>query len=132
MIGEQQLRDILHILKETAEKFRLLGDEIDGMLDTLDFLLIRQKAEERAQLLIDLFDFLFNKFTTPYSEVENKILIQTKSFAFDAKIAMNHNVNFALFVLLINQDYRVGDKNDLENFIDLIETQYLPTTKTEE
>lgn len=115
-------QSVLHILKETAEKFRSLDQEADVALQSKrDTATYKQKLEERAKLLINLPNLLSGKLEDLDSEVKQRIVRDTEWFATSANEALENNNSFALGVLLTHQGSKNTDKNDLEELIALLE-----------
>ncbi|OHA59033.1 MAG: hypothetical protein A2370_00740 [Candidatus Vogelbacteria bacterium RIFOXYB1_FULL_42_16] len=113
---------VLHILKETAEKFRSLDQEADVALQSKrDTATYKQKLEERAKLLINLPNLLSGKLEDLDSEVKQRIVRDIEWFATSANEALENNNGFALGVLLTHQGSKNTDKNDLEELIALLE-----------
>lgn len=112
----------LHILKETAEKFRSLDQEADVALKSRrDNAIYKQKLEERAKLLINLPDLLSEKLEGLDSEVKQIIVRDIEWFAASAKEALENNNGFALEALLTHRGNKNTDKNYLEELIALLE-----------
>jgi len=113
---------VLHILKETAEKFRSLDQGADVALQSRgDTATYKQKLEEQAKLLINLPNLLSGKLEGLDSEVKQRIVRDTEWLATSAKEALENNNSFVLGVLLTHQGNKNTDKNDLEELIAFIE-----------
>lgn len=117
-------QSILQILKDTAEKFRTLGQEAEVALhEKKDVKLFRQKLEERAQLLINLPNLLSGELEGIDPETKQRIMENITWFATSAQKAMGVEATLGLDALLTQYGSKIGDKNDLEKLIASLENK---------
>ena len=114
---------VLQLLKQTAEKFSSLDQEAEALdpRDANNLKKIRQKFEEKAQLLIELSKNLSGMLKGSDSEVAQRIIDHTAYFASEAQRALKEKMDFSLRVLLIPQGSKDGDPNNLEELIASLE-----------
>ena len=108
------------ILRETAERFRILGVEAEAALTAgRDAKTYSQKLRERAQLLIDLPNRLPGRFTDVDKRREAEILKEVLGFAGAAKDALeDSDGSFLLGALLSHKGDKLRSKNDIERLVD--------------
>ena len=121
--GKEALQPVVQILKETAEKFRSLDHEADMSLAKKDTEGYKQKLQERAQLLVALPGQLENALGNVDPQLKRKIEYEIQSFATEAQERLEGEGLFGLGALLTHMGDKIGDKNDLEKLIDLIENE---------
>ena len=118
--GNESLQSIIRILKETAAKFSSLDEDAKQALKQKDTSTYSRKLAGKAQLLIDLPGLLTGIIDNLEPEEKHKIMLRINWYATSAREALQQGL-FELNVLLIPKGNEVGDKNDLEKFISILE-----------
>lgn len=115
----------MQILKETAEKFKLLDDECNYLVRNREK--YTKKLQERTQLLINLPSQIVQALSGVGGEVGLKhvVINEVRTFAAIAKDALKRTLEkedtWEMGLLLIHPWHNIGDKNDLEKLIELLE-----------
>ena len=121
--SEQALHQVIQILKATAEQFNTLDQEAATAIlrrDTKDHL---EKLKAKGQLLIDLPDLLTSSLEEVELETRQLILDSVSYFATSARGVLQDENVFGLGVLLTHMGRKIGDKNDLEELINSLESK---------
>ena len=113
-------------LRSVAERIRLLESEAREALYVRDDPEAhRRKLQEKTMLLMELPDLVEPYFEGMAKDIRAEIETGLKSFAQRASQAWELSSIFYMSALLYPDDYREGDRNDLELFIDRIRVKYL-------
>ena len=113
-------------LQSAAESVRRIEDEArEALFVKDDPETHRQKLQEKAMLLMELPElvgpFCGGLDKNARTEIEEAL----DSFAMRAERAMELSSIFYMSALLYPEDYKEGDPNDLELFIDRLRARYL-------
>jgi len=110
-------------LREVAGTIRALEAEAREALHVRDDMAThRKKMQEKAMVLMDLPDLAHPYIRGLNPSKANKIMKGLKDFSRRAAQALDLSSIFYLSSLLYPDDYKEGEKNDLERFIDTIES----------
>lgn len=118
MGNEAGLKKIIQLLKETATKIRALEAEArTSLYDLQDEPAYREKLARKTDLLVAL-----PSEVAPFLaglDPRHRELVAQRVQRFSASAAKAKRVGsvFYMSALLYPEDYRDGEKNDLENFI---------------
>ncbi len=113
-------------LKSAAERIRRLEDEArEALLIRDDPEAHRQKLQEKTMLLMELSELVGPFYDGMAKDVRAEFEKGLNSFAMRAAQALELSSIFYMSALLYPEDYREGDPNDLELFIDRLRTRYL-------
>jgi hypothetical protein len=85
----------------------------------------RQKLQEKTMLLMELPDLVDQYYEGMAEDIKKEIETGVKSFALRASQAWELSSIFYMSALLYPEDYREGDRNDLELFVDRLRIKYL-------
>jgi hypothetical protein len=120
------ISNVLSVLQSAAEKVRRIEHEAREALFKLDDSKThRQKLQEKTMLLMELPELIVPFHDTMAKGVRTEIEAGLNSFANRAAQAWELSSIFYMSALLYPQDYREGDRNDLELFIDRLRVKYL-------
>ncbi len=113
-------------LQRAAERIRHLEDEArDALFTRDDPETYRQKLQEKTMLLMELPDLAGQFYDGMAKDVLAEFETGLSSFAMRAAQAWELSSIFYMSALLYPEDYRKGDRNDLEIFIDRLRIKYL-------
>jgi hypothetical protein len=113
-------------LQSAAERIRRLEDEArEALFIRNDPEAHRQKLQEKTMLLMELSELVDPFYDGMPEDVRAEFKTGLNSFAMRAAQAMELSSIFYMSALLYPEDYREGDPNDLELFIDRLRTRYL-------
>ena len=126
MTPRENISNAVSALQSAAEKIRRIEDEArEALFIRDDPGTYRQKLQEKTMLLMELPE-LFGPFGEGMAkDVKSEIEAGLNSFATRAAQALELSSIFYMSALLYPQDYREGDRNDLELFIDRLRVKYL-------
>ncbi len=118
--------DAVSTLQSAAEKIRRIEDEAREALFTRDDPEThRQKLQEKTMLLMELPELAGPFYDGMAKDVRAEFEKGLNSFAMRAEQAWELSSIFFMSALLYPEDYREGDRNDLELFIDRLRIKYL-------
>jgi DNA polymerase III delta prime subunit len=113
-------------LQSAAEKIRRIEDEAREALITRDDPeTYRQKLQEKTMLLMELPELVGPFYDGMANDVRAEFEAGLNSFAMRAEQAWELSSIFYMSALLYPEDYREGDRNDLELFIDRLRIKFL-------
>jgi len=121
--GKEELQLSIQILKEVAKQFGALDAESDALLANKDAAGSIEKLKEKAQLLVDLPDRLASSLESIDQATREQILYEVSSFANLAQEALKKEGKFRLGAFFTFKGDKIGDKNELEQLIDLLESK---------
>jgi predicted anti-sigma-YlaC factor YlaD len=118
-IGEMSYLDVL---KLTAERFRASQSKAEELLkECRDCRGYRDKLVEGANLLVLLPERLEGKLEDLENQERDNVLGVTEAFKYLAEQAIKGGGTFGLSVLLTDMGSKIGDMNNLEEFISSLE-----------
>lgn len=113
-------------LQNAAERIRRIEEEAGEALFTKDDQEThRQKLREKTMLLMELADLIGPFCEGMAKDVRADLETGLNSFAVRAEKAWELSSIFYMSALLYPEDYKEGDLNDLELFIDRLRIKYL-------
>lgn len=113
-------------LQSAAERIRRIEDEAREALYVKDDTEAhRRKLQEKTMLLMELTDLVDPFLEGMAKDIRAEIETGLKSFARRASQALELSSIFYMSALLYPDDYREGDPNDLELFVDQLRIKYL-------
>lgn len=123
----QDIVNAVNALRKVAQRIRRLEQEArEALFEKDDPATHRKKLEQKTIILMELPDLVdpycqgLDKATR--SELEKGL----DPFAISAERASDLASIFYMNALLYPEDYKEGDPNDLERFIDRFQAKYLP------
>jgi hypothetical protein len=126
MIPRENTSNAVSALQSVAEKIRRIEDEAREALFTRDDPEThRQKLQEKTMLLMELPELVGAFCDGMAKDVRAEFETGLNSFAMRAEQAWELSSIFYMSALLYPEDYREGDPNDLELFIDRLRIKYL-------
>ena len=126
MTPRESISNTVSALQSTAETIRRIEDEAREALFTRDDPEThRQKLQEKTMLLMELPDLIGPFCDGMAKDVRAEFETGLNSFAMRAEQAFELSSIFYMSALLYPDDYKEGDRNDLELFIDRLRIKYL-------
>jgi hypothetical protein len=126
MSEKEKISNAVAALQSAAETIRRLEDEAREALYVRDDpATYRQKLLEKTILLTDLPDVARPLCNEMPAGFRSEFISGLRSFAIRAHEALELSSIFYMSALLYPDDYREGDPNDLESFIDRLRGKYL-------
>jgi hypothetical protein len=123
---QQALIQVIDILEKTASEIRTLEAEAQEALhDHDDVNTYRKKLEQKTILLMDLHDRTWDPLEAMEENLREEIRASIENFAYRAEQAAENASLFYMYALLYPEDYKEGDKNDLENYTKGLRQKYL-------
>ncbi|MGD9506374.1 MAG: hypothetical protein AB7W37_15805 [Syntrophobacteraceae bacterium] len=122
----EKIGKAIGLLHESATKIRRLESEAkDALFSRDDAAEHRKKLQEKAMLLMDLPDVMEEALAGMDDDAAEDILMGVRDFARRAGQAMGLSSIFYMSALLYPDDYREGDQNDFEKFVDALQNRHL-------
>lgn len=122
---EHQLSAALNALQNIADQIRSLEVEArKALLELNDIALYKRKLLEKTLLLIELPEILEPLLKGMERKATEEIRTKAVNFARRAEPALSLSSTFYMFALLYPEDYKQGDKNDLEKFVEHLQAKY--------
>ncbi|MGC8494113.1 MAG: hypothetical protein ACP5SH_20505 [Syntrophobacteraceae bacterium] len=122
----ENMAKALSALTTAAEKIRGLEEEArEALFVQDDPQTHRRKLEEKAMLLMELPELVGPYCETLPDEAREELEEQLDSFALRAGRAMELSSLFFMSGLLYPEEYKEGDPNDLEAFIERFRGRHL-------
>jgi hypothetical protein len=126
MTPRENIYNAVSALQSAAEKIRRIEDEAREALFTKDDPEThRQNLREKTMLLMELPELAGPFCDGMAKDVRAEFEKGLNSFAMRAEQAWELSSIFYMSALLYPEDYREGDRNDLESFIDRLRIKYL-------
>ncbi len=126
MTPRENTSNAVSALQSAAERIRRIEDEAREALFTRDDPEThREKLQEKTMLLMELPDLAGPFYDGMAKDVRAEFERGLNSFAMKAAQALELSSIFYMSALLYPEDYKEGDRNDLESFIDRLRTRYL-------
>ncbi|MGO9020385.1 MAG: hypothetical protein ACLQVJ_18770 [Syntrophobacteraceae bacterium] len=126
MTPRENTSNAVSALQSAAERIRRIEDEAREALFTRDDPEAhRQKLQEKTMLLMELPELVRPFCDGMAKDVRAEFDTGLNSFAMRAAQALELSSIFYMSALLYPEDYREGDRNDLELFIDRLRSKYL-------
>lgn len=126
MTPRENTSNAVSALQSAAERIRRIEDEAREALFTRDDPEThRQKLQEKTMLLMELPELVGPFCDGMEKDVRAEFETGLNSFAMRAAQALELSSIFYMSALLYPEDYREGDRNDLEFFIDRLRIKYL-------
>jgi hypothetical protein len=127
MTSRESVRNALSALQSAAEKIRLVEIEArEALFEKDDPAAYRQKLREKATILLELSETVAPFYEGMDKDARAECEKGLSSFAMRAAQALELSSIFYMSALLYPEDYREGDPNDLESFIDRLRQKHLP------
>jgi hypothetical protein len=122
----KNVSDALAVLQDAVERIRRIEAEARESLYIRDDLAAhRRKLLEKTLLLMELPDLAEPFFEGMEKSIRAEIHAGLKLFARRASQALELSSIFYMSALLYPEDYREGDRNDLELFVDRLRVKLL-------
>ncbi len=122
----ENIEKTLSALTMAAQKIRRLEEEArEALFVRDDPQTHRRKLEEKAMVLMELPELVGPFSENLPNEAREKLEEQLDSFALRAGRAMELSSLFFMSGLLYPEDYKEGDPNDLEAFIERFRESYV-------
>ncbi len=119
MTQRENIRSAVSILKSAAEKIRHLEHEArEALFLKDDSEAYGQKLQEKTMILMELPEMVSSFYEGMADDIRGEIETGLHSFAMRATQAWELSSIFYMSALLYPEDYREGDPNDFELFID--------------
>jgi len=126
MTPRENISNAVSALQSAAERIRRIEDEArEALFIRDDSETHRQKLEEKTMLLMELPELAGPFREGMAKDVRAEFETGLNSFAMRAAQAWELSSIFYMSALLYPEDYREGDRNDLEFFIDRLRIKYL-------
>jgi hypothetical protein len=126
MTPRENISNAVSALQSAAERIRRIENEAREALFTRDDPeTYRQKLQEKTMLLMELSEVAGPFYDGMAKDVRAEFETGLNSFAMSAAQAWELSSIFYMSALLYPEDYREGDRNDLELFIDRLRIKYL-------
>jgi hypothetical protein len=126
MTPRENISNAVSALQSAAERIRRIEDEArEALFIRDDPETHRQKLEEKTILLMELPELAGPFREGMAKDVRAAFETGLNSFAMRAAQAWELSSIFYMSALLYPEDYREGDRNDLEFFIDRLRIKYL-------
>ncbi|EGJ49978.1 hypothetical protein [Desulfocurvibacter africanus] len=116
-------RQLLDDLRQAAERIRQVESEARTAIDGGDEARYRQLYAEKVNILLGLPDLVEPQLADLPEPLADRLAHEVEGFAARAGSAKSLNSIFYMYALLYPDDYREGDPNDLERFIDRLESR---------
>lgn len=116
-------RQLLDDLRQAAGRIRQVEAEARTAAEGGDEARYRQLYTEKVDILLGLPDLVEPHLATLPESLAERLADEAKGFATRAGRARALNSIFYMYALLYPDDYREGDPNDLERFIDRLESR---------
>jgi hypothetical protein len=121
----EKVEKVIDMLRGVAEKIRSLEAEAQrALLTNDDAVTHRKKLQEKTMLLIDLPDMMEPLLDEAPAAAAREIRAGVNNFARRAGQAMGLSSIFYMSALLYPDDYKEGDRNDLEKYIDQLQKDF--------
>jgi hypothetical protein len=121
----EKIEKVIDMLGEVAEKIRSLEAEAQrALLTNDDAVTHREKLQEKTMLLMDLPDMVEPLLDEAPAAAAREIRAGVDNFARRAGQAMGLSSIFYMSALLYPDDYKEGDSNDLEKYIDRLRKDF--------
>jgi len=122
---QQQFSAVLDALRKIAAEIRSLEAEArKAVLESNDTAVYRKKLNEKTLLLMDLPETLEPLLEGLERKAAEEIRAEAATFAKRAEPALSLSSSFYMSALLYPADYKEGEKNDLEKFIERLQVRY--------
>ncbi|MFZ0931028.1 MAG: hypothetical protein WAN11_20650 [Syntrophobacteraceae bacterium] len=126
MTSRENTSNAVSALQNAAERIRRIEDEArEALFIRDDPETHRQKLQEKTMLLMELPELVGPFCDGMAKDVRAEFETGLNSFAMRAAQALELSSIFYMSALLYPEDYREGDRNDLELFIDRLRSKYL-------
>jgi len=126
MTQRENTSSAVSALQSAAERIRRIEDEAREALYTRnDPEAHRQKLQEKTMLLMELTELVAPFCDGMAKDARAEFETGLNSFAMSAAQALELSSIFYMSGLLYPDDYKEGDRNDLELFIDRLRIKYL-------
>ena len=126
MKARENISNAVSALQSAAEKIRRIEDEArEALFIRDDPGTHRLKLQEKTMLLMELPELVGVFCDGMEKDVRAEFETGLNSFAMRAEQAWELSSIFYMSALLYPEDYREGDPNDLELFIDRLRIKYL-------
>lgn len=121
----EKISAVLEVLRSNATKIRMLEAEAQkALFERDDNAAYEQKLREKALLLMDLPETVHPLLDGVKSDAANEIRSAVAGFSRRAEPALELSSTFFMSALLYPEDFRPGDKNNLEKFIEDFRNRY--------
>ena len=126
MKPRENISNAVSALQGAAESIRRIEEEArEALYGKDDPGSYRQKLQEKTMLLMELPELVGPFCDGMAEDIRAEIETRLNSFARNATQAWELSSLFYMSALLYPEDYREGDPNDLESFIDRLRIKYL-------
>ena len=126
MTPRENTSNAVSALQSAAETIRRIeGEAREALFTRDDPETHREKLQEKTMLLMELPDLAGPYYDGMAQDVRAEFETGLNSFAMKAAQALELSSIFYMSALLYPEDYKEGDRNDLESFIDRLRTRYL-------
>lgn len=116
-------RQLLDDLRQAAGRIRRIETEARAAIEGGDEARYRQLYAEKVDILLGLPDLMEPHLAGLPEPLAEQLADEAEGFAVRAGRAKSLNSIFYMYALLYPDDYRDGDPNDLERFIDRLESR---------
>ncbi len=116
-------RQLLDELRQAARRIRQVESEARAAIDGGDEARYRRLYAEKVDILLDLPDLAEPHLADLPEPLAEQAADEVEGFAVRAGRAKSLNSIFYMYALLYPDDYSEGDPNDLERFIDRLESR---------
>ena len=126
MNQREKISNVLSVLQTAAEQIGRIEDEArEALFIRNDSETYRQKLQEKAILLMELSESAGPFCEGLTEDIRSELAAGLKSFERRAAQALELSSTFYMSGLLYPENYKEGDPNDLESFIDRLRIKYL-------
>ncbi len=124
---KENISNALAALRSAAARIRHIeGEARESLFSKDDSETYRKKLEEKTMLLMELSELIDQYCEGMTRKVRAEFENGLNSFERRAAQALELSSTFYMSTLLYPEDYREGDPNDLELFIEQLSKRYLP------
>lgn len=119
--NKESLKPVLEVLKRTVSKFRELKRDAEDALEEGMVAKYEEKLKERAELLTELPDMVEKELNEVKDWLKNFIERKVSNFAEEAKEALEKKYPAELADILLSEERKFGEKNELEKLVEFLE-----------